>query len=90
MKSVIKTLQQLLMKKSIRNLKKVIEWWKLKEIILKEKVWFKKLKEKILIKPLDKMHKYKTISYYCLKCRKNTENINTKILGTSIVRYWYF
>ena len=29
------------------------------------------------------MHKYKTILYCCLKCRKNTKNINSKISGTN-------
>ena len=29
------------------------------------------------------MHKYETMLSYCLKCRKNTENINPKISGTS-------
>ena len=38
MKSVIKTLQQILMKKkTIMNLKKVLEWGKLREVILKKK-----------------------------------------------------
>ena len=32
---------------------------------------------------LDKIYKYKTMLYHYLKCRKNTENINTKISGTS-------
>ena len=32
---------------------------------------------------LDKMHKSKIIISYCLKCRKNTENINPKISETS-------
>ena len=41
------------------------------------------MKEKALIKILDKMHKYKTILSYYLKCGKNTENINPKISGTS-------
>ena len=31
------------------------------------------------MKSLDKMHKYKTMLPYCLKCRKNTKNINPKI-----------
>ena len=35
------------------------------------------------MKLLAKMHKYKTMLSYCLKCRKNTKNINPKILGTS-------
>ena len=29
------------------------------------------------------MHQYKTILSYCLKCRKNTENVNSNISGTS-------
>ena len=32
------------------------------------------------------MQKYKTILFYCLKCRKNTENINPKISVTSNVK----
>ena len=28
------------------------------------------------------MHKYKTVLSYCLKCRKNTENINPKTSRT--------
>ena len=32
---------------------------------------------------LDKIHKHKIVLSYCLKCRKNIENINTKISGTS-------
>ena len=35
------------------------------------------------MKLLDKMHKYKTMLSYCLKCRKNTKNINLKISATS-------
>ena len=35
------------------------------------------------MKLLDKMHKYKTMLSYCLKCRKNTKNINLKISVTS-------
>ena len=34
------------------------------------------------MKLLDKMHKYKAMSSSCLKCRKNTKNINSKISGT--------
>ena len=29
------------------------------------------------------MHKHKTMLSYCLKCRKNTKNINTRISETS-------
>ena len=32
---------------------------------------------------LDKMYKSKIIISHCLKCRKNTENINPKISETS-------
>ena len=35
------------------------------------------------MKLLDNMHKYKTMLSYCLKCRKNTENINLKISRTN-------
>ena len=48
-----------------------------------KKIWLKKVKEKTLMKLLDKMHKYKTMLSYCLKCRKNTENINLKISRTN-------
>ena len=34
------------------------------------------------MKLLDEMHKYKTMLSYCLKCRKNTNNINPKISGS--------
>ena len=71
MKSVMKTLQQLLMKK-------VLECWK--EAILKKIIWLKKVKEKALIKLLDKMHKYKTMLSFCLNFRKNTENLNPDVL----------
>ena len=63
------------------NLKKALEWWKLKEVILKKIIWLKKVKEKALMKLLDKMRKYKMLPY-CLKCRKNTENINPKLSKT--------
>ena len=43
----------------------------------------KRVKEKALIKLLDKIHKYKTMLSYCLNCRKNTKNINQKISETS-------
>ena len=33
-------------------------------------LWLKKVKEKALMKLLDKMHKYKTMLSYCLKCKK--------------------
>ena len=34
------------------------------------------------MKLLDKMHKYKTVSY-CLKCNKNTKCIKTRVWKTS-------
>ena len=37
------------------------------------------------MKLLDKMHKYKTIISYCLKCRKNTKIIIPKTSETSAV-----
>ena len=73
MKSVMKTLQQLLMKKAL-------ECWKLKESILKKIISLKKVKEKALIKLLDKMHKYKTMLSFYLNFKKNTENINPNVL----------
>ena len=35
------------------------------------------------MKLLDKMHKYKTILPYYLKCRENTKNMNPKISVTN-------
>ena len=43
----------------------------------------KKVKEKALLKSLDKMHKYKTMISFCLKCEKNTESKNPKVSTTS-------
>ena len=94
MKLVMKTLQQLLMKKKtnltkITNLKKTLERWKLKEVILKKTIWLKRVKEKPLIKLLDKINKYKTMLSYCLKCRKSRENINQKISNNYIIKLCY-
>ena len=50
-------------------------------MILKKIIRLNEVKEKALIKLLDKMHKYKTRLSYCLKCRKNTKN--SKISRTS-------
>ena len=56
MRSVMKALQQLLMKiKTMVKSKKALEWWKLKEVTIKEVNWLKKVKENGLIKLLDKM-----------------------------------
>ena len=27
---------------------------------------------------------------YCLKCRKNTENINTRVSKKTMVEHWYY
>ena len=51
-------------------------------MILKKKM-IEEGKRKGTHKSLDKIHKYKTMLSYCLKCGKNTENINPRILGTS-------
>ena len=74
--TIMKTSEQLLMKKKS---KKALEWWKLKELILKKMMWLKKVKEKAFIKSLDKMHKCKTMISYCLKFKKNRESINTRV-----------
>ena len=71
--------------KYIVNLKKAWEWRKLREVILKKIIWLEKVKEKLLIKLLDKMHKYKTMLSYCLKCRKNT-----KFQELVMVKQWYY
>ena len=46
---------------------------------MKKIIWLKKVKEKVLMKLLDKMHKYETMKSYCLKCKKNSENIDPRI-----------
>ena len=33
---------------------------------------------------------YKTMSFYCLKCRKNTKNINPRISNTSNGKQCYY
>ena len=35
------------------------------------------------MKLLVKVKKYKTMPSYCLQCRKNTENINPRVLKTN-------
>ena len=63
----MKTLRQLLIKKKyIENWKKALEWWIVKEVILK-----------IGINEVIRHY------CYCLKCRKNTENINPRVFETS-------
>ena len=34
------------------------------------------------MKLLEKMHKYKSMSSYCLKCKRNTVNINPRVSNT--------
>ena len=48
-KSVMKTLQQLLMKKkTVVNLKTALTWWKPKEMILQKIISLKKVKKKAI------------------------------------------
>ena len=44
-----------------------------------KKIWLRKVKEKELMKVWEKMYTYKTIISCCLKCIKNTENINPRV-----------
>ena len=76
MKSVMKNLQQLLMKEKTCELKENIRMIKTERSYTEKIIWLKKIKEKALIKLLDKVHKYKhcIMISYCLKCRKNTES----------------
>ena len=69
--------------KNYRELKESIRMTKLKEVMMKKIIWLKRVKEKVLMKLLDKVQKYRTMLFYCLKCRKNTKNINLKISVTS-------
>ena len=46
-------------------------------------ILLKKVKEKELMKLLDKIPKYKTMLSYCLKCKTNIERINPKFSKTS-------
>ena len=46
-------------------------------------IWSKKVKKKALMKLLEKMHKYKMMLSYCLKCRNYRKNIDPKISVTS-------
>ena len=69
MKSGMKTLQQLLMKKkNYHKLRESIRMMKTQGRNTKIINGLKKVKEKTLIKFLDKMHKYKTMISCCLKC----------------------
>ena len=52
-------------------------------MILKKIIGLKKVKEKALIKLLNKLHNYKTMLLYCLKCRQKTKNLNPKTSVTS-------
>ena len=47
--------------------------------MLRKMIWLNKVKEKALIKLLDKLHKYKTMISDCLKCKRNTESINQRV-----------
>ena len=43
-----------------------------------KKYSLKKVNEKALTKLLDKMHKYKTMKSYCLKCKKRYRKYKSK------------
>ena len=69
-------------------------YWELKESIRmmksqrndsekKKTIWLKKVKEKALKKILDKMHKYKKMLSYCLKCKKIQKTLNPRVSKTS-------
>ena len=67
----MKTLQQVLMKKkNYREIKKRIRMMKTQRSEIEEKNLIEEGKKKALIKLLDKMHKYKSMISYCLKCKK--------------------
>ena len=57
--------------KNYRGLKKSIRMI-IQRSNIEKIIWLKKVKEKALMKLLDKMHKYKTMLPHCLKCKKNT------------------
>ena len=76
----MKILQQLLMKKkNYGEIKESIRLMGTQRSDIENITQLKKIKEWTLIKLLDKMQKYKTISSYCLRCQKNPENINSRI-----------
>ena len=52
------------------ELKKILQWWKVKEAMLKKIIWLKKVKESASLKLSDKMHKYKTMLPYSSKFKK--------------------
>ena len=90
MKLVMKTLWLLLMKKrNIEHLKKASEWWIFKEVMLKKMIWLNKAKwsinevikrNEIVNNRLKQLiHIRIKMKSYCLKCRKNTENINPRL-----------
>ena len=57
--------------KSCWELKKIIRMMKSQRSDTEKKIiWLKKVKEKALMKSLDKMHKHKTMLSYCLQCKK--------------------
>ena len=73
-----------------RELKESIRMMKTQRSDTKKIIWLKKIKEKALIKLLDIMHIYKAIPSYCLKCTKNTENINRKFRKLVMVKQWCY
>ena len=71
MKLVMKTIRPLLMKKVRVTLtkRKYIEWWKVKEAILKNNL-VEEGKRKGIDEIIRQIHKYKAMLSYCLKCKK--------------------
>ena len=71
MKLVMKTIRPLLMKKVKVTLtkRKYIEWWKVKEAILKNNL-VEEGKRKGTDEIIRQIHKYKAMLSYCLKCKK--------------------
>ena len=71
MKLVMKTIRPLLMKKVKVTLtkRKYIEWWKVKEAILKNNL-VEEGKRKSIDEIIRQIHKYKAMLSYCLKCKK--------------------
>ena len=55
-------------KKNYRELKESIRMMKTQRSNTEKPVWLKEVKKKALMKLLDKMHKYRTMLSYYLKC----------------------
>ena len=58
-------------------------------MIMKKKIWLKKVKEKQLMKLLGKMHKYKTMISYCLKCKRIQKAQTEEFQKLVIIKQWF-